>query len=92
MNIAAVNYFHKKNKASSKIQKQFLKYKQRVKFMVGVRKFIKRMKALKKLISNQMTKTKEIKFKYFKKYREQVNKIKESLKKKLEEKTKKEKE
>jgi hypothetical protein len=75
-----------KNKASIKIQKQFLKYKQRSKLMLGVRKFIKKMTLLKKIINSKIVKSKQIKLKYFRSFRDQINKIKESLKKMSEQK------
>ena len=90
LNTAAVNCFHKKNKAVTKIQKQFIKHKQRAKLLAGVRKYINKIKTMEKVISKIVVKVKDIKLNFFKMCREHVNKIKEDLKKQLEDKAKKE--
>lgn len=73
LNNFSLEYFKNKNKSATKIQNQFLRYKNRAKMIKGLKFYLRKMKVFKKVFKSQIIK---IQMKYFYKYREQVRKIK----------------
>lgn len=83
LNNISLEFFKNKNKAASKIQKQFERYKKRAKLTLGLKAYLKRMKTLKRVVKSQIIK---IQMKYFNKYLQKVRQLK-----KIEEENKKKK-
>ena len=66
LNQLALENFQHKNKAVSKIQKQFLRYKQRGQLVKGLKKYLAKMKVLKRVFAARLAK---IKSRYIKKFK-----------------------
>ena len=81
LNQLALENFQHKSKAVSKIQKQFLRHKQRGKLVKGLKKYLARMKMLKIIFAARLARMKS---RYLKKFKEQAKLATAAVKKRKE--------